>query len=370
MADRIFYCFLILILVLLFTGCESLVTRFEDVQDGVLYEAEQMTTAPVSVDTLIVMTWNIRFAAGRMDWFGDCCGDRVVLTHGEVITGLERITDFIKTVNPDILFLEEVDVESKRTDYVDQMQWLLDHTYFNYGAYASMWQSQVVPSDGIGRINTGNAILSRWKINEAERIQLALRTDQDALTRYFYLRRNLLKTRIALPGHDNFYAFVIHAEAFSTDDTKQKHVTRCVEELQKINAQNGIFILGGDFNLLPPGSDSTDFCDEDGCVDEHFHGPKDNPKHKEGSNYNPEITWLQPMYDNYNPAVQLLDYQSNQGRYFTHTTNHPDGAWNRKLDYLFTSKSTPFITGSAITHQEATIESDHCPVSARWEVPQ
>ena len=368
MTNRIVKRSLIWILVLFFIGCESLVTRFEDVEDGVMYKAEQITTAPVSVDTLTVMTWNIRFAAGRMDWFGDCCGDRVDLTRSEVLTGLERIASFIETVQPDILFLEEVDVESKRTEYIDEMQWLLDHTYFNYGAYASMWQSQVVPSDGIGRINTGNAVLSRWKITDAERIQLALRGDQDALTRYFYLRRNLLKTRIALPGKDNFYAVVIHAEAFSTDDTKQKHVSRCVKELQKIVDQNGIFILGGDFNLLPPGSDSTDFCDEDGCPDEHFHGANDDPQHKDGSNYTPEITWLQPMYDGFSPAVQLADYQANQANYFTHTTNHPDGVWNRKLDYMFTN--TQFIPGSVITHQEATIESDHCPVSAKWEVPQ
>ena len=33
-------------------------------------------------------------------------------------------------------------------------------------------------SDGLGRINTGNAILSKFEITDAKRIKLSLRTDQ------------------------------------------------------------------------------------------------------------------------------------------------------------------------------------------------
>lgn len=357
-----------LFVLLCLAGCDGLVTKFESEEKGILYKADHSIDPPTSADTLTVMTWNIRFGARRLGWFGDACGDRVILSEDEVMLGLEGIANKIWELQPDILFLEEVDVESKRTGYIDQMQWLLDHTYFNYGAYASMWQAQYVPSEGLGRINTGNAILSRWKITDAKRIQLALRSDQDALTKYFYLRRNLLIAKIAIPGLDNFYGACIHAEAFSTDDTKKKHVEQCVEELTKITDDDGLFILGGDFNLLPPGSDSTDFCDEDGCSDEHFHGKNDDPLHKDGSNYTPEITWLQPMYDNFSCAVPLAEFQSDQLHHFTHTTIHPDGYWNRTLDYLFAN--VDFIAGSDSTHQEAIPLSDHCPVTAKWRAPK
>jgi len=346
--------------------CESLVNRFEDSPNGILYRADHVLTAPTTCDTLTVMTWNIRFAARRLNWFGDSCGERVVLTRDEVLAGLEGIALKIYEVQPDILFLQEMDVESKRTAYIDQVQWLLDHTYFNYGVYGSMWQAQVVPSDGLGRINTGQAILARWKISDARRIPLALRGDTDALTRYFYLRRCIVQAHIEIPGMDNFYALNIHAEAFSVDDTKHKHVAKCLEVMEALDAAGKIFILGGDFNLLPPAADSTDFCDEDGCTDEHFHGAKDDPQHKEGSNYTPEITWLQPIYDKFQPAVTLTKYDADESHYFTHTTIHPHGFWNRKLDYLFTN--TAFIAGSDSTHQEARAESDHCPVSAKWRV--
>ena len=356
-----------ILLFLFHLACEPLVNQFEDIEDGIMYTAREIVAPPTTVDTIKVMTWNIRFGAGRTPWFGDSCGDRVILGTDEVYTNLEGLAEKIDEVKPDILLLQEIDVDSKRSSYIDEVQWLLDHTYFNYGAYASMWQAQYVPSDGLGRINVGNAILSRWEITEAERIQLPLRGDQDAMTKYFYLRRNILKTKIALPGVDNFYVVDTHLSAFSTDDTKKNQVERYKDELDKLNSAGAIFITGGDFNLLPPGSDSTDYCDEDKCPDESFHGPKDDPKHKEGSYFTPEITWLQELYNAYQPAVPLEDYLANQAHYFTHTTNW-NGFWDRKIDYLFTNKK--WIPGSDSTHQLILDLSDHIPVSARWEVPK
>jgi endonuclease/exonuclease/phosphatase family metal-dependent hydrolase len=177
----------VIVCVVLF-DCESLVTKFEDIEDAKMYTAKQLQNPPVAVDTIMVMTWNIRFGAGRIPWFGDSCGDRVILSEEEVQSNLRGIADMLKDVKPDILLLQEVDIQSKRSSYVNQMQWLLDHTYFNYGAYASVWKAQVIPSDGLGRMDEGNAVLSRWKITDAVRIQLPLRGDQDALTRYFYVR--------------------------------------------------------------------------------------------------------------------------------------------------------------------------------------
>jgi endonuclease/exonuclease/phosphatase family metal-dependent hydrolase len=347
--------------------CTSLVTEFEDVEQAVRYTSANPRPY-AAADTITAMTWNIRFSAGRqMPWFGDSCGDRVILTENEVTGVLQEIAAQIDALQPDILLIQEIDVQSKRTAYIDEVQWLLNHTYFSYGAYASMWQAQYVPSDGLGRINTGSAILSRWPISKAERIQLPLRTDQDAMTRYFYLRRNILKAKIDLPDQPDFWVLNIHADAFSTDDTKHKHIIRFKDELDELAAAGAAFIAGGDFNMLPPGSDSTDFCDEDRCPDEHFHSPGDDPLHKEGSNYTPEREWLTEMFNTYPSSVPLADFQANQARYFTHTTDR-SAAWDRKIDYLF-SNSTWLKEGS-ITHQEILNLSDHVPVSARWVVPR
>ena len=354
-------------LILLFISCEPLVTTFDDKEDAVMYKSSSKQSSPDQVSRIRVMTWNIRFGAGRIPWFGDSCGDRVILSENEVKHNLQAIADFINTVQPDILFINEIDIESKRTAYIDQVQWLLNHTYFNYAAFASNWKSQFIPSDGLGRMNMGNAILSRWEIDDAVRIKLPLRGDQDALTEYFYLRRNILKTRIEIPGMDNFYAITTHLAAFSTDDTKQKQIDKLIEILEKIDSQNAIFVLGGDFNLLPPNATKTDYCIEDMCDDESFHQPGDDPQHKEGSYFTPEITWLQPMYNLYQPAVTLQNYQVNESHYFTHTPK-TDRDWDRKIDYVFTNDQ--WISNSDSTYQDGTFNlSDHAPVSAEWELP-
>jgi endonuclease/exonuclease/phosphatase family metal-dependent hydrolase len=356
------------LLFLILVGCDPLVTQFDPVEEAVLYQANHPFFPLIQVDTLTVMTWNIRFAAGRYTpWFGDSCGDRVLLSESEVLVTLEKLAEKINVVKPDILLLQEVDVKSKRTAYIDEVQWLLNHTYLNYAAYASSWQAQMIPSDGLGRMDMGNAILSRWPILEHERIQLPQRGDQDALTRYFYLQRNFLKTRIALPGHEDFFVINLHADAFSTDDTKRKHIERFKEELDKLDGEGALFIAGGDFNMLPPRSDSTDFCDEDRCSGESFHHANDKPFHKEGSCYTPEKTWLQPLYDAYKPDIPPAQFYANQRRYFTHTTDR-SAFWDRKLDYLFTN--TGWLAQSVVTHQDFLDISDHAPVSAKWGVPK
>ena len=349
-----------ILLSLFASNCEPLVDRFDDIEDGVIYTAKNMTTPPTKVANVKVMTWNIRFGAGRVPWFGDSCGDRVILTNDEVMSSLNGIAQKLYEEQPDILLLQEVDVNSKRSGYIDQVQWLLDFTYFNYATFASAWKVQFIPSDGLGRMNMGNAIFSRWKISQVERIQLPLRGDQDALTQYFYLRRNILKAKIAVPNVDNFYAVDVHASAFSRDDTKKKHIDIFKTELDKITESGEYFVAGGDLNELPPGAVKTNFCIENLCSGE-------NPDEKEGCDFSKEVTWLQDLYDTYIPAVRLDDYLANEEIYFTST---PDwgGDWQKKLDYLFTNYK--WAVSSDITHQDATKLSDHTPVSASWEVPQ
>jgi len=156
-----------------------------------------------------------------------------------------------------------------------------------------------------------------------------------------------------------------HAEAFSTDDTKKRQIERLENELSKL--AGAYIIFGGDFNLLPPGSDSTDFCMEDRCSGESFHRAKDNPQHKEGSNYTPEMNWLRGLYDRYFCSVPMKDYLIDQPRHFTHATD-PNATWDRKIDYLFTNHR--WLPNTSVTHQDITDLSDHVPVSAQWEVPR
>ena len=342
-------------------SCERPATGFDDVEDAVFYTKDQVVAATQPDSAIQVMTWNIRFGIGRGEWFGDACGDKVVYSKTEILAKLQEIADRINQVKPDILLLQEVDMNSKRSAYVNQLQWIMDHTYFSYAVYGLQWNAQFIPSDGLGRLEEANVILSRWPIGKSTRIQLPLRKDQGALTRYFYERCCMVKAKIEIPGVSDFYAVNIHASAFATNDTKHQHIIEFKNELDKIVTEGGWFVAGGDMNTLPPGSDSTDYCVEDICPGESFHHPNDDPPHKDGSNYTPESDWLNGLYNTYNCAVQLADYQQNQSAYFSHTTR-PSHFWDRTLDYLFTNSR--WQKNATVTHQDFLTDSDHAPVSS------
>ena len=262
---------------LLILGCEPFVTEFPDTSTAVLYEATSKSNATYNGDNIKVVTWNIRFGIARFPFFGDSCGDDVILDDDTIEKNMAAIADSLNVMDADIVLLQEVDVNSKRTGYMDQVQYLLDNTNLNYGCYASMWKADFIPSDGIGRINAGNAILSKYELTETERIQLRLRTDQDGLTKYFYLRRNIVKAKIPAltQGTQDFYAVDIHATAFATDDTKQQHIDKYVETLAEIHSSGDYFVTGGDLNSVPPGSE-YDYCLQDMCPGEKY---KDENKH-------------------------------------------------------------------------------------------
>ncbi len=85
---------------LIFLGCEPLAMSWDKTEDATLYQASRTIDPPTAVDTLLVMTWNIRFGASRISWFGDGCGERVLLTENEVIDALENLARKITEIDP------------------------------------------------------------------------------------------------------------------------------------------------------------------------------------------------------------------------------------------------------------------------------
>ena len=346
-----------LFIMLFISSCDPLVTTFDDIEDAVLYQSNLLKDYPAK-KTISVMTWNIRFGVARLDFALDACGDRVIISKGEVITGLEGIAKKINDSNVDIVLMQEVDVQSKRSSYIDQVQWLLDNTGMNYGVYASKWKSQIILADGIGRVDAGNLILSKWKLEDAKRHQLPLRGDQDGLTQLFYLRRNVITAKVDMPGTP-FFAVNAHLTAFAIDDTKQKHISGFKTILDDIVASGFNFVAGGDLNAIPPNATKTNYCFDDQC------NPGDyNPDDKKGGcDFTQEISWLNDLYGKYEPAITLEEYGMKESKHYTHSPGDKL-LLDRKLDYLWTNTSWT----NAATHQDATTLSDHIPVTASWSV--
>ncbi|MBT4331919.1 MAG: endonuclease/exonuclease/phosphatase family protein [Candidatus Cloacimonetes bacterium] len=367
------YLVLTCLLLLTLSGCDIFNTTFEDLEDARMYEASELTDAPVPA-ALKIMTWNIKFGGARIDFFFDGWGDEVLMEESVVIENTQQIAYYINEIDPDIILLQELDIDSKRSAYVDQLQFLLDTTDLNYGAYASQWKADFVPSDGLGRMNSGNAILSKWEITDASRIALPL-IDQDGLTQYFYLRRNILKTTIQI-GTEELQVLNIHAAAYSKDGTKKEQIDIFKGELDELNNDGSLFVAGGDFNAIPPNALNTvgtDFPDRPEGLADDF----------EVEDY--ELTDMVEFYADYHPDLLPEDYivYEEENDYFSPYYTHSiyinmqfeedydpevdDIDWNRKLDYLFTNNEAGWVSGSSETLQGTRQLSDHCPVIVELE---
>jgi endonuclease/exonuclease/phosphatase family metal-dependent hydrolase len=311
------------------------------------------------------MNWNVKFGGGRLDFFFDCHGTRSLMTESEVLDHMKAVAALIYAVDPDLLLIQEVDTQSKRSAYVDQVQYILDHTELNHGVYASQWRVDYVPSDGVGRVNTGTAILSRYPFGIANRHALPLVEAYDALKKYFYLQRNVLEAQLLIGDREDVWVLATHAEAYSPDGTKRTHIDAFKEHLDGHVDAGHLVLGGGDLNTLPPGT--SEVADVSGfpdavCTDEEFLA----------DDYSEEGDWLSPLYDDYATAIPLEVYLAQPTEHFTHTTDGA-GFWNRKLDYLFTNGA--FVTGSGLTLQSQALGgyetmglSDHAPVVVTWEV--
>jgi endonuclease/exonuclease/phosphatase family metal-dependent hydrolase len=351
-----------LFLLLGLSGCDALMFRtgFDDVEPAIMYEAKTLTEAPDPVDELHIINHNIKYGGGRLLFFWECGGTRYNMTKAEVTRHLDAVVDFINATGPDILMLQEVDRLSLRSAYIDQVQYILDRTHLNYGAYASQHKADFLPSDGMGKMDFGNATLSRWPIPEATRYALPLVGEYPAYYQYFYLKRHILDAVVAVPGAGDFHVVNTHLEAFSDDGTKRDQIDQLHDHLLGLDKAGAHWVAGGDLNSVPDGTEVLkDFADE--C---------DGESRFEGDDYTGESDWLDGLFEDFSSLMPLAEYQADNSPWFSYTGD-PDVGWTRTLDYLFTNGV--WVEGEVMQSiaqggYETLPLSDHAPVRAMLEV--
>lgn len=381
---------LLLLIFLAASGCEWVADPQSFTREEIpRFKAKADHPAPPANPTqLKVMAWNVKYGACRVDFWFDFWGDRVQLSTEEVNDCLTRIAALIAEYDPDILLTEEIEVGSKRSAYVDMVQFILENTNLRYATYVETWDARYVPSEGVGRINLGNAIFSRYPITKAERIRQVDRTDQDILTSTFYIKRAVGRAELDL-GDRTVAALVVHTEAYDQDGTKQKQIDQ-IYDLMK--AETGAFVIGGDFNELPAVCDEkADPTSANGCEGKlRLSGFLDERASSKGTSYEqPPYTpsVMKKFYDDFEPSISLATYgqgDAAQQPYFTHTVLGPDsvndegtpGWWNRTLDYLFVRRGETWSNADVlqapgrlgITSDPSRL-SDHAPVVGTWSLP-
>jgi endonuclease/exonuclease/phosphatase family metal-dependent hydrolase len=295
-----------------------------------------------------VLTYNIQYFAGTKYHFFYDGGRDTRAAVEEIHHTLRQIADFILASEADFVFLQEADVGAKRSGYTDQIGLLRARLGAHYGSWVSSyyWRSKFVPHPKIlGRVGMKLLVLSRYKLGKAYRHKLAS-TPGKPLNRDFNIKRAFLTVEVPATGARTLTLINTHLEAF-TEGTNvlQVQLQQIKKYLELLNTHGVPWILGGDFNALPPGQYERLW-------------PADRAPHTNRAE-------LRELFESYSGVPTINDATGPlAGRFFTFT--QPDNGSRRPcrtLDYLFVSP-TLRIASYHVEQETVLSLSDHLPVVA------
>lgn len=289
-------------------------------------------------ENLVVVSYNIGHSQGVKDQAWDYRDKDTTLKQ------LNMLADAMAKMNADIIMLQEVDLDSHRTFRIDQIEFIRTKTKHPFYACANVWEKNYLPfpywppAHHLGYIRSANCILSRFPLDNHERIIFEKPKSNSYWYNLGYLDRGIERVDVNVGG-TKIAVLNIHLEAWeiAAREEQIKIVNNYVQELHMPT------ILGGDFNTVMPNTIKKNGFADDADAD-----------------YSKETTmswFLANAKDIQVPTLNAPEHKKSE--LFTFPSNDPD----RHLDHIFLfGKSLSFVDFRVVS--EASIASDHLPVMA------
>jgi endonuclease/exonuclease/phosphatase family metal-dependent hydrolase len=303
-----------------------------------------------------VLNWNVQYMAGKDYFFFYEGGPDAQVEPEDIEATTAEVARVIRDENPDIVLLQEVYDGAVRTEYIDELARLRQQLPDEYACHSSAfyWRAPFVPHPRIlGSVGMKLVVLSKYRIDDALRHQLTLKP-ADPITKHFGLRRAVQEVRLPVDGGLDFVALNTHLEAFAKGTgLMARHVQEIQAILQRIAGDGHPWLLGGDFNMLPPAPEAYERL---------------QPSQR--AFFNDDATEITPLFETYQPVPTLEELAGpDASAWFTHFPNDPAvGQPNKTIDYLFLPDHLPL--GPHCVRQHDTLHiSDHLPVIAELRLP-
>ncbi len=207
-----------------------------------------------------VLTYNIGYAAldAQSDFFMDG-GDGVLgRSRADVRSNIENITATIANNSANIVFLQEVDVRSKRSYRINELEYITQQLG-GVSAFAYNYKCDYVPYPWptLGKISSGLLTVTSFSAVSAERIALSTPFSWPLST--CNLKRCLLVERIPVEGTDHELVLVnLHLEAYDDGEGKKAQTEMLAALLTDEYEKGNYVIAGGDFNQTFPQVDMSE----------------------------------------------------------------------------------------------------------------
>ncbi len=293
-------------------------------------------------DTLSIMTFNTGYASLSQDndFFMD--GGEMVRAQSkdQVNVNLNKIKEIIKTHNPSILLLQEVDRKSSRSFSVNQVEFYRQQlnmtSTFAYN-YNALYVPYPLPT--IGTVKSGLNTLSKYATTSAIRQSLPVPFSWPLSS--CNLKRCLLVTRYDIEGSAKQLVVVnLHLEAYDDGEGKIEQTRVLMSLLEEERSKGNYVVAGGDFNQTFPGVDMDRYAMID--QDNWTPGTLSTDDLPEGYSY---------LYDQSTPTCRLLDKP---------LTNNPHPQYYVIDGFIVSDNVT--VTKTATTVDAGFVASDHNPI--------
>ncbi|NLL76086.1 MAG: endonuclease [Clostridiales bacterium] len=203
-------------------------------------------------EELTVITYNIGYSAlgNTEDFFMDG-GTKVRPDNKSVVEeNLLGNANIMKSNPADIYFLQEVDIDSKRSYYINEMKYLEEALQMP-ALFCYNFKCDYVPYPipTIGHVEAGLVTLTDLEVNTASRI--ALPESFSWPLKVCNLKRALLETRIPIENtNKELVLFNLHLEAYDSGEGKIAQSKMLADILEKEYEKGNYVIAGGDFNQM------------------------------------------------------------------------------------------------------------------------
>ncbi|HIK46779.1 MAG TPA: endonuclease/exonuclease/phosphatase family protein [Leptolyngbyaceae cyanobacterium M65_K2018_010] len=200
---------------------------------------------PANPETLTIVTYNLGYLSGLTNQ------QPVERDRQHLDTHLTTAIATLKSLQADILGLQEIDFDAYRTFNLNQQYAIASALETPYAAIAVNWDKRYVPfpywppQAHFRGVTSGQAVLSRYPIRRNDRLVLPRVPSHNPLYEAFYLDRVAQVTEIDVSGRP-LLVINVHLEAF--DQPTRRHQTELVRQLAEQYAQRWPVLLVGDFN--------------------------------------------------------------------------------------------------------------------------
>ena len=219
-------------------------------------------------DAVSVLTFNTGYAglSKDEDFFMDG-GTKVAPESRELVeNNVAGMAKIMQDQQADIYFLQEVDVNSKRSYHIDQTE-VYSSELGLPGIFAYNFNAKIMPYPipMIGHVESGLYTMTGYQINAADRIALPESFSWPIKT--CNLKRCMMVSRIPVSGTDKELVLInFHLEAYDSGEGKIAQTKQLASLLEEEYAKGNYVIAGGDFNQTFEGIDKYPIWNEDDWV--------------------------------------------------------------------------------------------------------